>query len=266
MKITAILSVILSILLILLSPALLSSCSREKMETVTETVTDTETVADPVIMDQDIVQDMEEEMDQDIVEDMEEEIVSDFTVTLGTHEDGKALLDSLTKNHFRVSKWSMQALNHRNFPVAEEERQVDVIVMSLLDMGFLQDELASLDTIIKRAKKLGFEVCTPELAAQLRLQYTDQPDWSTGDRLGQFFVATEAIDLYADGLPKIFSVIRDDEFPHKETGIGLWLISNNVVDAADPGRRARLFNPADNNDADLGGRFAFMIPAMNDEE
>lgn len=133
-------------------------------------------------------------------------------------------------------------------------------------MGFLQDELVSLDTIIKRAKKLGFDVCTPELAAQLRLQYTDQPDWSTGDRLGQFFVASEAIDLYADGVPKIFSIIRDDEFPHEETGIGLWLISNNVVDAADPAHRARLFNPADQNGDDLGGRFAFIIPVMNDEE
>ena len=124
----------------------------------------------------------------------------------------------------------------------------------------------SLNTIIKRAKKIGFEVCPPELGAQLRLQYTDQPDWATGDRLGQFFVATEAIDLYADGVPKIFSIIRDDAFPHKETGIGLWLISNNVVDAADPDHRARLFNPADQNGDDLGGRFAFIIPAMNDEE
>ncbi|MDE0011288.1 MAG: hypothetical protein OXU36_09070 [Candidatus Poribacteria bacterium] len=248
MKITAILSVILSILL---SVVLLFSCSREETETGTEIVkkTSTETAPDPVIMDQDIVQ------------DMEEEIVADFTVTLGTHENGEALLDSLTKNHFRVSKWSMQVLTHRNFPVEAEEQQVDVIVMSLLEMGFLQDELVSLDTTIKRAKKLGFEVCTPELAAQLRLQYTDQPDWSTGDRLGQFFVATEAIDLYADGVPKIFSIIRDDAFPHKETGIGLWLISNNVVDAADQDRRARLFNPADQNGDDLGGRFAFIIPS-----
>ena len=255
MKTTAILSIIL---FILLSVALLSSCSREETETATETVPDpviTETVTDPVIMDH-----------QDIVENMEEEIDADFTVTLGTHEDGEALFDSLTKNHFRVSKWSMQALTHRDFPVEAEERQVDVIVMSLLEMGFLQDELVSLDTIIKRAKKLGFDVCTPELAAQLRLQYIDQPDWSTGDRLGQFFVASEAIDLYADGVPKIFSIIRDDEFPHKETGIGLWLISNNVVDAADPAHRARLFNPADQNGDDLGGRFAFMIPAMNDKE
>ena len=253
MKITAILLVILSILL---SAVLLSSCSREETETGTETVkeTSTETVPDPVIMDQNIVQDMEEER------------VADFTVTLGTHEDGEALLDSLTKNHCRVSKWSIQALTHRNFPVAAEEQQVDVIVISLLEMGFLQDELVSLDTTIKRAKKLGFEVCTPELAAQLRLQYTDQPDWSTGDRLGQFFVATEAIDLYADGVPKIFSIIRDDAFPHKETGIGLWLISNNVADAAEQDRRARLFNPADQNGDDLGGRFAFIIPAMNDEE
>jgi len=259
-KTTAILSIIL---FILLSVALLSSCSREETETATETVPDpviTETATDPVIMDQDIVENMEEE------NVMEKEIDADFTVTLGTHEDGEALLDALTKNHFRVSKWSIQALTHRDFPVEAEERQVDVIVVSLLEMGFLQDELVSLDTIIKRAKKLGFDVCTPELAVQLRLQYTDQPDWSTGDRLGQFFVVSEAIDLYADGVPKIFSIIRDDEFPHKETGIGLWLISNNVVDAADPAHRARLFNPADQNGDDLGGRFAFMIPAMNDEE
>ena len=214
MKITAILSVILSILLL---AALLSSCSREETETATETVPETvpETGTDPVIMDQDIVENMEEE------KVMEEKIVADFTVPLGTHEDGEALLDSLTKNRFRVSKWSMQVLTHRNFPVEKEERQVDVIVISLLEMGFLHDELVSLDTIIKRGKKLGFDVCTPELAAQLRLQYTDQPDWSTGDRLGQFFVATEAIDLYADSVPKIFSIIRDDAFPHKETGIGL---------------------------------------------
>ena len=258
MKITATLSVILSILLILLSAALLSSCSREETETVPDPVIP---VPDPVIPVPDPVIPVPDPviMDQDIGQNMEEEIVSDFTVTLGTHEDGAVLLDSLTKNHFRVSKWSMQALTHRNFPVEAEEQQVDVIVMSLLEMGFLQDELVSLDTIIKRAKKLGFKVCTPELAAQLRLQYIDQPDWSTGDRLGQFFVATEAIDLYADGLPKIFSVIRDDEFPHKETGIGLWLISNNVVDAADANHRARLFNPADQNDVDLGGRFAFII-------
>ena len=41
-------------------------------------------------MDQDRVQDIEEE----IV--VEEEIVADFTVTLGTHEDGEALLEALT--------------------------------------------------------------------------------------------------------------------------------------------------------------------------
>ena len=51
MKITAILPVILSILLIPLSTVLLSSCSREEMETVTETVPDpviTETVTETV--------------------------------------------------------------------------------------------------------------------------------------------------------------------------------------------------------------------------
>ena len=91
MKTTAILSIIL---FILLSVALLSSCSREETETATETVPDP--VITETVTDQDIVENMEEAVDQDIVENMEEEIVADFTVTLGTHEDGEALFDSLT--------------------------------------------------------------------------------------------------------------------------------------------------------------------------
>jgi len=60
-KITAILSVIL---FILLSTAFLSSCSREETETgtdpvITEIVQEIDT--DPVIMDEDIVENIEEE-------------------------------------------------------------------------------------------------------------------------------------------------------------------------------------------------------------
>ena len=141
-----------------------------------------------------------------------------------------------------------------------EKKEVVVIVTTLLEMGFLENELVTLETILKKAKKFGLEPCPPELPAQLRLQFTDQPDWSTGERLGDFFVASEAINLYDDGVPKIFSVTRDDEFPHEETGIGLWLVSNNVIDAADAGKRDRLFNPSDEGGADRSGRFAFIMP------
>ena len=195
----------------------------------------------------------------------EEKFVADFTVTLGTFETGVKILEALVEEKHRVSKWSTQILSNPDFLVEPEEKAVDVIVMSLLEMGFLENELVTHETILKKGRKIGLEVCPPELAAQLRSQFVDQPDWTTGDRLGEFFVATEKITLANDGIPRVFSIVRDDAFPHPDTGVGLWLISNNLLDAADAGGRDRLFNPADPEGVDLGGRFAFVIPSAEAE-
>ena len=67
--------------------------------------------------------------------------------------------------------------------------------------------------------------------------------------------------LTREGLPKIFSVVRDDKFPHSETGIGLWLIANGTIEAGGVELPGRLFNASDPPDGpDHGGRFAFVIP------
>ena len=95
---------------------------------------------------------------------------------------------------------------------------------------------------------------------QLRLQFLDQLDWTTGERLSDFFIASEPFVLTREGLPKIFSIVRDDRFPHPETGIGLWLISNGTVEAGDAEHPDRLFNASDPEQFDHGGRFAFVIP------
>lgn len=107
---------------------------------------------------------------------------------------------------------------------------------------------------------MGLETCPVELAPQLRLQLLDQPDYRTGERLSEFFVASEPFVLTRDGLPKIFSVVRDDRYPHPETGIGLWLISNGTIDAEDKEHPDRLFNASDPEGIDHGGRFAFVVP------
>ena len=111
-----------------------------------------------------------------------------------------------------------------------------------------------------RAKQMGLETCPVETVVQLRLQFLDQPDWTTGERLGEFFVMSEPFVLTRDGFPKIFSVVRDDGFPHLETGMGLWLISNNTFDVRDWRHPERLFNASDPQEVDHGGRFAFVIP------
>ena len=251
---------VFSLFAFLILTTLLISCSRDEteegdeMDVITNIIVTPTESEDSTTPDSDIAADEEEEGG-------EEKFVADFTVTLGTFGRGADLLDALVEEKHRVSKWSAQILSHPDFPVEEVEIEVDVIVMSLLEMGFLEDELVTLETILKKGRKIGLEACPPELAAQLRLQFVDQPDWATGDRLGEFFVAGEAIDLADDGTSKIFSIIRDDAFPHADTGIGLWLIANNIIDAADEGGRDRLFDPLDPEGDDLGGRFAFVIPA-----
>ena len=190
----------------------------------------------------------------------EKDFAVDFTLTLGTYRSGADLLAALIEEKCMVSLWSRQALENPDFPVATEEITVGIVVVSMREMGFAAGELATLNTIYSRARQMGFETCPVETAAQLRLQFLDQPDWTTRERLGEFFVGSEPFVLTDDGFPKIFSVIQDDESPHVETGIGLWLISNGTVEAEAVGHPDRLFNASDPVGTDLGGRLAFVVP------
>ena len=191
----------------------------------------------------------------------EKGFTADFTITLGTWTSGADLLDALIQEKCMVSLWSTQALGNPDFPVVAEEVTVNIVVVSMLELGFAEDELATLDTIYDRAKQMGLETCPIETAAQLRLQFLDQPDWTTGKRLGEFFVASEPFILTREGLPKIFSVVRDDRYPYPKTDIGLWLIANGTIEAGDAELPGRLFNASDPPDGpDHGGRFAFVIP------
>ena len=184
---------------------------------------------------------------------------ADFTITLGTHRSGADLLAALIEEKCRISVWSKQALENPDFPVVAEETTVDVVVVSMLEMGFAAGEFATLDTIYNRAKQMGLETCPVETAVLLRLQFLDQPDWTAG-RLGEFFVASEPFVLTREGLPKIFSVVRDDRYPYPKTKTGLWLIANGTFNPVDEEHPDRLFNASDPEGRDHEGRFAFVIP------
>ena len=191
----------------------------------------------------------------------EKDFTADFTITLGTHRTGADLLAALIEEKCMVSIWSTQALENPDFPVVTEKITVDIVVISMLELGFAEGDRATLYAIYDRAKQMGLETCPVGTAAQLRLQFLNQPDWTTGEQLGEFFVASEPFVLTRDGFPKIFSVVRDDRYPHPETDIGLWLIANGTVEAGDEELPGRLFNASDLPEGiDHGGRFAFVIP------
>ena len=180
----------------------------------------------------------------------------DFSIVIGIHRTGEEAHRSLELNRFRISRWSSEALLNPDFPMLGEREVFHVVVISLLEMGFSENELVSLDDVLERVEEMGLLLLTPEQAVSVREQFIAQPDYTTGERLGEFFVAMKPMNLFVDGMLKIFSIHRDDEFPHPDINVGLWLVCNDVEDVDG----LRLFNPSDPEGDDLGGRFVCIVP------
>lgn len=108
------------------------------------------------------------------------------TIKIGTGiKNGKAFCSELEKQDFRIGDWARDMLGQKAFTVATQEEDVDLVNLSVADLGF--EKGARYDAICARALELGLELCPAEVGPQVRLQYPDQPrdEW--------FLVAMEAI-------------------------------------------------------------------------
>ena len=114
----------------------------------------------------------------------------------------------LRDGEFRLSDWASDILGKPAFKAADEETEVDLVKVTVAELGFKKG--ARRNQIYERARDLGLELCPPEVGPQLRLQYQDQPngEW--------ILVAMEPI-VASNGGPRLFYVGRDDS--------GLWLHS-----------------------------------------
>ncbi len=181
----------------------------------------------------------------------------DFTV-ITLYTDFQDFFRGLRQRKIFISDWTHDAMTSGFFVFSGERRTYHIVVVSMLDMGFT--EPATYDAILWRADEMGLEPMSFEIAIMLREQFLAQPDYSTGHRLGEFFAAIDPPITFpnvGEGTPKIPSIVRDDEYPDEETGIGLWIILNELEFI---GGDIRLFDPFDPEGVDLGGRFAFIVP------
>lgn len=128
------------------------------------------------------------------------------TIKLGTYKSVKTLRMALERADNRVSDWATDILAKPAFTVASEVTEVDLVILSVEELGF--KEGACYKDIYARAKELGLELCPAEVGPQLRLQY---PDQTPGEWLR---VAMEPITGLA-GDPILFGVER--------RGSGRWL-------------------------------------------
>ena len=132
------------------------------------------------------------------------------TIKLGT---GLKTADDFRKsfkdNGFKLGDWANDILGKPVFTVATEETELDLVVVSVAELGFKKG--ATREQIYTRAEERGLYRCPAEVGPQLRLQYADQPN---GEWL---IVAMEPIRYSACRL-ELFLVEHDDD--------GLWLYSS----------------------------------------
>jgi hypothetical protein len=80
---------------------------------------------------------------------------------------------TLKKAECGVSIWGEKILKSLNSETSEIEEEIDLVNISVGELGFTKAEL--LVNIYKRALIFGLKLCPPEVGPQLRLQYTNQP-------------------------------------------------------------------------------------------
>lgn len=73
----------------------------------------------------------------------------------------------------KIGGWGNDILGEHAFTVSETEMEVDLVNVSVGELGFKQG--APWRDIIAKALSFGLELCPNEVGPQLRLQYTDQP-------------------------------------------------------------------------------------------
>lgn len=134
------------------------------------------------------------------------------TLKLGTGiSDGDGFRSALKDAELRIGDLANDILGKPAFTVSPEAKEVELVVVSVADLGF--KNTATRKDIYARANELGLDLCPAEVGPQLRLQYTDQPkgEW--------LIIGMEPIDISLRQF-RIFDVerIHNDE---------RWLSSDN---------------------------------------
>jgi len=124
------------------------------------------------------------------------------TVKLGTGlKIANDFRKAIKQSGMEISEWGNDLLGKSAFTVSSEEVEVELINVSVAELGFKYK--ATYKDICVRARELGLDLCPNEVGPQLRLQYNDQPkdEW--------LLVAMEAI-TDSNGSLRVFHVKRDD--------------------------------------------------------
>lgn len=131
------------------------------------------------------------------------------TIKLGTNlKTADDFRRAIKQANMKISDWGNDILDKPSFTVNEMEMDVDLVNVSMMDLGF-KDKAYRRD-IIAKTLSLGLELCPAEVGPQLRLQYADQPkgEWliiemepitDPNGNLHVFYVGRDRIECWLRG-------------------------------------------------------------------
>lgn len=90
----------------------------------------------------------------------------------GTSKSG--LIEQLKSSEVYFNDYAEKLLDSSYFQVSENVNQVELVKLSLVDLGFQEEPFFS--DICKVALENGLSLCPLELGAFLRLEYLEQPE------------------------------------------------------------------------------------------
>jgi hypothetical protein len=114
------------------------------------------------------------------------------TISLGTFTSTNAMFNALDDRDIHIGDLADEILHRPAFTISKVRMDMDLAVLSVNQLS--PGKQSSLAAIFARVRKLGYALCPPEVAVQLRLQYNDQP-------IGEFLdIAMEPIATYEGAL------------------------------------------------------------------
>ena len=134
------------------------------------------------------------------------------------HKTFEDFRGALKEARCHINDWAYDILGSPDFTAATEESEVDLVAVSVAELGFQNG--ASRSDIYMRALELGLELCPPEVGPQLCLQYKAQPmdEWlligmepiaGSGGSLGVFYVGHDGRSLWLYGCNSSFDNFWD---------------------------------------------------------
>jgi hypothetical protein len=115
------------------------------------------------------------------------------TITIGKRRSMEELINALVEEKYPI-ECALKLLRHPSITLAKVETEVHLAKLTLENFGFT--DYLNYTAMCRRLKKMGFELGTAEIAAELRLNFDEQEDMGTVMAMEP--IDGEVLDLYLD--------------------------------------------------------------------